>query len=33
MDKLGMEEDEPIEHNMISKAIENAQPARHGAIP
>ena len=25
MDKLGMEEDEPIEHSMISKAIENAQ--------
>jgi len=25
MDKLGMEDDEPIEHNMISKAIENAQ--------
>jgi preprotein translocase subunit SecA len=25
MDKLGMEEDDPIEHNMISKAIENAQ--------
>ena len=25
MDKLGMEEDEPIEHAMISKAIENAQ--------
>jgi len=25
MNKLGMEEDEPIEHNMISKAIENAQ--------
>jgi preprotein translocase subunit SecA len=25
MEKLGMEEDEPIEHNMISKAIENAQ--------
>lgn len=25
MDKLGMEEDEAIEHNMISKAIENAQ--------
>ncbi len=25
MDKLGMDEDEPIEHNMISKAIENAQ--------
>jgi preprotein translocase subunit SecA len=25
MDKMGMEEDEPIEHNIISKAIENAQ--------
>ena len=25
MGKLGMDEDEPIEHNMISKAIENAQ--------
>lgn len=25
MEKLGMEEDEPIEHSMISKAIENAQ--------
>ncbi len=25
MDRLGMEEDEPIEHSMISKAIENAQ--------
>ena len=25
MDKLGMEEGVPIEHNMISKAIENAQ--------
>ncbi|MFV0438762.1 MAG: preprotein translocase subunit SecA [Desulfopila sp.] len=25
MDKLGMEEDEPIEHRMISRAIENAQ--------
>ncbi len=25
MDKLGMEEDEPIEHGMISRAIENAQ--------
>jgi preprotein translocase subunit SecA len=25
MDKLGMEEGEPIEHGMISKAIENAQ--------
>ena len=25
MEKLGMEEDEPIEHSMVSKAIENAQ--------
>jgi preprotein translocase subunit SecA len=25
MDRLGMEEDMPIEHNLISKAIENAQ--------
>ena len=25
MEKLGMEEDEPIEHSMISRAIENAQ--------
>ena len=25
LDKLGMEEDEPIEHRMISNAIENAQ--------
>ncbi|MDH3390584.1 MAG: preprotein translocase subunit SecA [Desulfobulbaceae bacterium] len=25
LDKLGMDEDEPIEHGMISKAIENAQ--------
>ena len=25
MDKLGMEEDDPIEHSMVSKAIENAQ--------
>ena len=25
MEKLGMEEGEPIEHNMISRAIENAQ--------
>ena len=25
MDKLGMEEDEPIEHSMVTKAIENAQ--------
>jgi preprotein translocase subunit SecA len=25
MDKMGMEDDEPIEHNIISRAIENAQ--------
>ena len=25
MDKLGMDEDEPIEHTMVTKAIENAQ--------
>ena len=25
MDKLGMEEDDPIEHNMITRSIENAQ--------
>ena len=25
MDRLGMEEDEPIEHSMVSRAIENAQ--------
>lgn len=30
MDKLGMEEDEPIEHNLISKAIENAQKKVEG---
>ncbi len=30
MDKLGMEEDEPIEHSMISKAIENAQKKVEG---
>ncbi len=30
MDKLGMEEGEPIEHNMISKAIENAQKKVEG---
>lgn len=30
MDKLGMEEDEPIEHAMISKAIENAQKKVEG---
>ncbi len=30
MDKLGMEEGEPIEHNLISKAIENAQSKVEG---
>jgi len=25
MDKIGMEENQPIEHNLISKAVENAQ--------
>ena len=30
MEKLGMEEDEPIEHNMISRAIENAQKKVEG---
>lgn len=25
MDKLGMEEDQPIEHNLVSRALENAQ--------
>ncbi len=30
MDKLGMEEDEPIEHPMITKAIENAQKKVEG---
>jgi preprotein translocase subunit SecA len=30
MDKLGMEEDEPIEHTMISRAIENAQKKVEG---
>jgi preprotein translocase subunit SecA len=30
MEKLGMEEDEPIEHNMISRAIENAQSKVEG---
>ncbi|MBM9605842.1 preprotein translocase subunit SecA [Desulfopila inferna] len=30
MEKLGMEEDEPIEHSMISKAIENAQKKVEG---
>ncbi len=35
MDKLGMVEDEPIEHNMITKAIENAPPpcAGHSQWP
>ena len=30
MDRLGMEEDTPIEHNFISKAIENAQKRVEG---
>ncbi len=30
MEKLGMEEGEPIEHNMISRAIENAQARVEG---
>jgi preprotein translocase subunit SecA len=30
MEKLGMEEGEPIEHNMISRAIENAQSRVEG---
>jgi len=30
MDKIGIEEDQPIEHNMISKAIENAQKRVEG---
>ncbi len=30
MDKLGMEEDDPIEHNLISRAIENAQKKVEG---
>jgi preprotein translocase subunit SecA len=30
MEKLGMEEDEPIEHTIISKAIENAQKKVEG---
>jgi preprotein translocase subunit SecA len=30
MEKLGMEEGEPIEHNMISRAIENAQTKVEG---
>ncbi|MEA3416525.1 MAG: preprotein translocase subunit SecA [Thermodesulfobacteriota bacterium] len=30
MDRLGMEEGEPIEHNLISKAIENAQAKVEG---
>ena len=30
VDTLGMEEDEPIEHNMLSRAIENAQKKVEG---
>jgi len=30
LDKLGMDEDDPIEHNMISRAIENAQKKVEG---
>jgi len=30
MDTLGMEEDEPIEHNLVSKSIENAQKKVEG---
>ncbi len=30
MDRLGMQEDEPIEHKMISKSIENAQTKVEG---
>ena len=30
MEKLGMEEGEPIEHNLISRAIENAQAKVEG---
>ncbi|HWV36320.1 MAG TPA: preprotein translocase subunit SecA [Thermomicrobiales bacterium] len=30
MDRMGMEEDEPIEHRMISKSIENAQTKVEG---
>jgi len=30
MDKIGMEEGQPIEHNLISKAIENAQKRVEG---
>ncbi len=30
MDKIGMEEDQPIEHRMISRAIENAQKRVEG---
>lgn len=30
MDRLGMEEGEPIEHNLISKALENAQTKVEG---
>ncbi|MFH1147583.1 MAG: preprotein translocase subunit SecA, partial [Pseudomonadota bacterium] len=30
MDRLGMEEDQPIEHSLVSKAIENAQKKVEG---
>ncbi len=30
MDRIGLEEDQPIEHNLISKAIENAQKRVEG---
>ncbi|MCO5175517.1 MAG: preprotein translocase subunit SecA [Thermomicrobiales bacterium] len=30
MDRLGLEDDQPIEHNMISKSIENAQTKVEG---
>lgn len=30
MDKLGMEEDQPIEHSLVSRAIENAQKRVEG---
>lgn len=30
MDRLGLEDDQPIEHNMINKAIENAQTRVEG---
>ena len=30
MDRLGMEEGQPIEHNLVSRAIENAQKKVEG---